>query len=257
MISILSCILMSVVAKVGQSYEALIVGRFFNGISRGFTFTILPLYVSELVSRKTLAVYQTFTGMYIQLGSALGNALGHPAVLGQVSTWPYLMIVSGSISLLFSLFMAPWLPNTPVYLLTKSPNDDSNEDHPALTLLYKLRCVDASTVKQEYKELHAEMISHHSVHTATFREILTKKKYRRQFFASLIILLSIQFCGLQAVLQYTNNIFKTSGVEADMATVYTVGNENYCYRYCIWIMHVPFSGVNLKKCEKVSNQSFL
>ena len=238
-VSIISAILMSVVAKLCHSYEALLVGRFLTGVSRGMTFTIVPLYIAELVARRTLALYQAYAGCLLQIGSALGNALALPKVLGGDTTWPYLMAAPAVFSVTF-LLAAPFFPETPTYLMThsckaKKKDDDAAEIIPesqaGYLLLKKLRCSDDGKIMQEYKQRDAEIQADASILKATIFQIFSSVKYRRQLFAASILLLAAQFAGLQAVLQYTNNIFRTAGIEEEMATYYTIGKLTFWLKW--------------------------
>ena len=222
---------MSVVAKFCSSYESLLVGRFLAGVSRGITFTVVPLYVAELVAGRTLGSYQAFAGCLLQVGSALGNAFGLSHVLGGDTTWPYVMALPGLFSVIF-LLVIPFIPETPTYLMTnaeksKSQDDDTadifEESKAGYLLLKKLRCFSDSDVREEYEQRTKEIQADAKILKANVLQIFSAAKYRRQLFACSLLLLSVQFAGMQAVFQYTNDIFRTAGIEDETATYYAVG----------------------------------
>ena len=57
---------MSPIASLTSSVESIIVGRVISGIARGMSLSLVPLYVSELTNRKTLAVYQALVTWFVE-----------------------------------------------------------------------------------------------------------------------------------------------------------------------------------------------
>ena len=223
-LSVVSSIFMSPIAKLGQSYEALIVGRVLNGLSRGISFAAVPLYVAEIVNRKTLAMYQCFPGFIIQFGSAIGNGLGHPKVLGGVATWPYLMALPAFFSVMY-LVALPFMPLTLTYVMSTIDKESSIpvSKLPGYTLLRRLRCGNDEEVMQEYKLLSEELSDDSHIQAIDLKQAFTKRKYRLQLFGALAVQLSAQTGGMQAVLLYTNSIFGIAGIGPEQATFYTIG----------------------------------
>ena len=58
--------MMSPVAALTNSVEAVIVGRVVAGVARGVSLSVIPLYVSEITGRKMLACYQTIITIFIE-----------------------------------------------------------------------------------------------------------------------------------------------------------------------------------------------
>ena len=226
-LNVVSSIFMSPIAKLGQSHEALIVGRVLNGISKGISFAAVPLYVAEIVDRKTVEIYQCISGFIIQFGSAIGNGLGHPRVLGGVATWPYLMAVSAIFSVMY-LIALPFLPRTLTYIMSTIDKVSSIPvtKLPGYTLLRRLRCGNDEVVMQEYKLLSEELSDDAHIETIDLHEAFIERKYRLQLFGAIAIQFSGQAGGLQAVLLYTNTIFATEGIGPERATLYTIGKLN-------------------------------
>ena len=227
-IGIFSSILMSLVAYLCQSYEVLIFGRFLNGVSRGFLFTTIPLYIAEIVARRTLAAFQSLSICLLQIGSSLGNFIGHPDVLGGIYTWPYLMATPALFSILYLIFL-PWLPETPTFLLLKSVycpksmDTENLENKEAYVLLCELRSNNKMKTKMEYEQLCKELDEDSKLRKATFFEIFSTKNYRKQIVGCILLQLSAQFAGLQAVIQYTNTILEVAGVRANQTTFFSIG----------------------------------
>ncbi|XP_076812601.1 solute carrier family 2, facilitated glucose transporter member 5-like [Clavelina lepadiformis] len=225
--SVVSCVLMSPVAFYCKSYETLIAGRLINGFARGIGFTVVPLIVAETTSRATLALFQAPTVAIMDLGSAAGNILGYPIVLGSGDRWPYLLGISGIFSVAY-LCLVPWLPETPTYLILQEEKSAKTttknySNFPSFHLLRKLRSGDLETVRKEYEDIKDEIYADLQITKASLKEILTTKRYRRQFFGALVIYFSFQSTGIQAIVLYTDKIFHEAGIPYNQATLYTAG----------------------------------
>nr|CAB3266205.1 solute carrier family 2, facilitated glucose transporter member 1-like [Phallusia mammillata] len=228
LLSLSSAILMSIIAYLFHSYEALIIGRWVNGLARGLGFSLGPLYVAEITSRKTLGFYQSPLGWIVQLSAVLGNIIAHPNVLGGVFTWPYAMAIPGLFSVLYLCFV-PWIPDTiPHHLnVEKSTGVEIDGENPmtrrSFLLLEKLRSEKGPGLIKEYEDIQSEIAADNRVEGASLRTILTIGTYRRQVIAAIVVQFSLQASGIQAVMQYTNNIFESAGVHPGNSTYYTIG----------------------------------
>jgi len=225
-LALTSSILMGPVAYLSNYYEAIIFGRLINGIARGTGFSLGPLYVAEVVSRKTLAFYQTPLGWMLQMSAALGNVLAHPHVLGGVDTWPYVLALPGIFSLVY-LLCVPWIPHT-LTATIQNERKQSNQGikthcaERAFNLLRRLRYEKTDFLRKEYESIVAEIDADAQVERASIKELLSIGKYRHQLFVVIIIQLSIQLTGIQAVFQYTNQIFETAGIPQEHSTYYSI-----------------------------------
>lgn len=213
---------MSAITYFPNSYESLIIGRWLNGIARGVGFVVGPLYVAEITSRKTLGLYQSPLGWIVQLSAAIGNLIGHPSLLGNASTWPIAIAIPGLLSFLY-LCCIPWIPHTLVHVLNLESGDHPSTENPSFLLLKKLRHTKGQALMDEYKSIKAEIAADARVEKASLRELITIGNYRRQLFAVCVAQLSLQFTGIQAVMQYTNTIFEQAGVPPESSTYFTAG----------------------------------
>ncbi|CAK8676093.1 unnamed protein product [Clavelina lepadiformis] len=225
-IFVVSSLLMSVATKFGMSYEALIVGRFLCGFSRGCGFTLVPLMIAETTSRKTIALYQAPTLAILQLGSAISNFLGLPWVLGGEQTWPFFLAMPGFFSIVY-LIASPMLPETITYKILEEENVEVCVENqfarPSFNLLKKLRAGNLSTVQNEYIDMKMELSASLRSSQTSFWNVLMGENSRRQLFGAIVILTTLQSTGVQAVALYTDTIFEETGIPKNQATYYTIG----------------------------------
>nr|XP_026691171.1 solute carrier family 2, facilitated glucose transporter member 7-like [Ciona intestinalis] len=231
-VGVISALVMGPVAKFVKSHEVLILGRFLNGVSRGVGMSLIPLIVAETTNRELLPFYQSPTGCLIQIGAALGNGFGHPAVLGGVNTWPYLMLTAGMFQFLY-ICVAAWMPQTPPYLILKQDLPKERLDHEnneyvdqhsgSIALLRKLRNGSNSSVLEEHRSICAEICADLSIRKATVCEMISMSLYRKQLIAATVTFGALQMTGMQGVFQYSNNIFIAAGVKEEDSAFISIG----------------------------------
>lgn len=218
--------MMSFATVYFNSFEIFIFGRFLNGITRGIMFTLLPLYVAELVHRKTLGMYQSFGGATMYLGVAFGNILGLPKVLGNISMWHYAVVLPVLLSAIF-LLLLPWFPQTPSYLfittITKNTKKSGERINEVYVLLQQLRSVEKDEITNEYNSIINAVKNDSILPKSLFCDIIHSKDGRKLLFSITFLMLSFQFSGIQGVVQYTNKVFENAGVGAEEATLYATG----------------------------------
>jgi len=222
---------MGPVAYFSKSYELIIIGRLLNGMARGVGFSVAPIYVGEVTSRKTLAFYQTPHGWLVQISAAIGNAVAHPNVLGGVDRWQYGLAMPGVFSLIY-LVCGPWIPETLTWVIQKEREKSKQtislnpKDRLSYWLLRKLRYHRDEALLGEYRSIETEIDADSRIQRAAITDLFSTGKYRRQLFAVIVIQTSVQICGAQAIFQYTNTILEEAGIRQEDSTNYTVGKES-------------------------------
>ncbi|NXN93577.1 GTR11 protein, partial [Rhinopomastus cyanomelas] len=98
------------------SFEMIIAGRLFSGVSGGLALNIHLLYAGECAPRKLRGLFATTVSTAIALGKFVGFALGLREVLGADALWPVLM-ATNAIPALIQLLTLPFFPESPRYLL--------------------------------------------------------------------------------------------------------------------------------------------
>lgn len=187
-----------------DSVAMLLVARVAGGISMGFGFSALPMYLAEVSSTKIRGTVTTLLAVMLKFGILYAFVIG-PYV--SVAAMAGIALIPAGLFLLSFI----WFPESPYYLLAKKRNLE------ALKNLQKLR--GHEDVVAELHRMDA-FVQKSAVTRATLREIFSKET--RMSFVIIIVVGCIQhLCGGQAVLGYAEIIFDqiNSGVRGSEATI--------------------------------------
>ncbi|CAB1314861.1 unnamed protein product [Coregonus sp. 'balchen'] len=180
-------------SKMGGSWEMLIIGRFVVGLYSGLSTGFVPMYVGEVAP------------------TALRGALGTLHQLG---------IVMGI--LMAQCALLPFCPESPRFLLI-----NRNEENKAKTVLKKLRgTTDVSADMQEMKEEARQMMREKKV---TILELFRSPLYRQPIFIAIMLQLSQQLSGINAIFYYSTRIFEKAGVAQPVYATIGAGVVNTAF----------------------------
>ena len=177
-----------------RGIEEILLGRFVTGFAGGMSMVVTPVYVAEVTSSKTRGLLGTF----VMSGFTLGTLIVFSC--GLLMSWRWLAIVC-AIPALVLVFSALWLPETPRSLLQ---HNQSTTAHDVLLWLRK----DASVAEQELSEIKTSI--EEQPRQVPWSHLLRGDILRPLLLCSLIMTLQ-QFAGINAVIFYTETIFKAAG----------------------------------------------
>ncbi|XP_030842993.1 solute carrier family 2, facilitated glucose transporter member 1 [Strongylocentrotus purpuratus] len=201
-------------SKMANSYEMLIIGRLIIGINCGLNTGFVPLYLSEIAPFNLRGGIGVLNQVGVASGILLSQIFGLPVVLGTEKWWPLLLGLT-AIPAVYQLIVLPFCPESPRYLLiTKNEEEASRK---SLEWFRKDTDVaaDMAEMKREYEEETKER-------RITILELLKKNSLRRPLVISIVMQLSQQLSGINAVLYYSTSIFISAGVEPDIAPYVTL-----------------------------------
>lgn len=210
MLSVNSIVLLStilnVISKFVKSYETIMASRFFTGFYCGLFSGLLPLYLSECPPKNLRGSVGTLNQLSIVLGILISNILGLPDLLGTYERWPILVGLSlipalGHLSLIL-------FPESPKYLYL-----NKNDLAGAEKALLKFQNYDRVLVDQELEELNVEKLKVAQDASVTWSDFWTKERLRKPLFVALVIQISQQFSGINAVIFYSTDIFENAGLD--------------------------------------------
>ncbi|XP_072308261.1 solute carrier family 2, facilitated glucose transporter member 1-like [Eucyclogobius newberryi] len=208
-------------SKMASSWEMLIIGRFFAGLYSGLSTGLVPMYVGEISPTALRGALGTFHQLGIVLGILIAQVFGLEAVMGNDDLWPLLL----SFIFIFALIQCiilPMCPESPRFLLI-----NKNEENKAKNVLKKLRGVsDVSTDIKEMKEESRKMMSEPKV---TILELLRSQRYRQPLVVAVVLQLSQQLSGINAVFYYSTRIFERAGVEQPVYATIGAGVVNTAF----------------------------
>ncbi|KAM3912818.1 solute carrier family 2, facilitated glucose transporter member 3-like [Leptodactylus fuscus] len=191
-------------SKLGWSFEMLIIGRFIIGIFSGFCTGLVPMYIGELAPTAYRGALGTLNQLGIVVGILIAQIFGLEVILGSSTFWPLLLGITVILSVI-QCALLPFCPESPRYLLIVK-----NENEQAETILKRLRGThDVASDIEEMKEEGRRMAQEKPV---SFIELFRSSQYRQPIMIAIVLQLSQQLSGINAVFYYSTTIFKEAKV---------------------------------------------
>ncbi|XP_032515601.1 glucose transporter type 1-like isoform X1 [Danaus plexippus] len=202
-------------SKMSTSLAMLIIGRFLIGINCGFATTASPTYVSEIAPIRLRGAFGTVNQLAVALGLTLGQVLGIDVILGSDEGWPWLLglaIVPSTIQ----FFMLILAPESPRYLLLVQRDEEQTRK-----VLSNLR--GTSDINDEIKDMHDEDHAEKQEQKFSIADLIRIKFLRTPMIIGIVMHLSQQLGGINAVLYYSSSIFIKTGLSDGDARLASIG----------------------------------
>ncbi|XP_072949957.1 glucose transporter type 1-like isoform X2 [Epargyreus clarus] len=202
-------------SKIASSVEMLIIGRFLIGINCGFATTASPTYVSEVAPVRLRGAFGTVNQLAVALGLVGGQILGIDVILGSDDGWPWLLglaIIPSAIQ----CFMLPFAPESPRYLLLVERHEEKARD-----VLVHIR--GTGEVDDEINDMHAEDRAEKQEQKFTIGDLFKIQALRSPLIIGVVMHLSQQLGGINAVLYYSSTIFESAGLAPADARLASIG----------------------------------
>jgi SP family facilitated glucose transporter-like MFS transporter 1 len=213
-IAILGATLMSS-SQLFRSIECLIMGRFFIGLSCGLNTALVPMYLSEIAPMTLRGALGTVSQLGVTIGLLLSQILGLPIILGTKDGWPFLLGVA-FIPAVLQLLLLPMCPESPRYLLISKGRITE-----ARYALQRLRCT--SDVEDDIEEMRIEDRAQQQEARITMLQLIRNRSLQMPLMIGIIMQLSQQLSGINAIFYYSTNIFTSAGLKEDLAKYSTIG----------------------------------
>lgn len=202
-------------SKYLASYELLILGRYLIGINCGLNTSLVPMYISEIAPLTLRGGLGTVNQLAVTVGLLISQVLGVEGLLGTDGGWPYLLAVALFPSVL-QLTLLPMCPESPRYLLITK-----GEEQAAREALKKLR--NSMDIEDDIMEMRAEEQAQMAEAKITLFELATSPTLKLPLLIAIIMQLSQQLSGINAVFYYSTNLFITTGLSETHAKYATIG----------------------------------
>lgn len=202
-------------SKVAYSVEMLIIGRFLIGINCGFATTVSPTYVSEVAPIRLRGAFGTVNQLAVALGLVGSQILGIDMLLGSDNGWPWLLGLS-VIPSAVQCVMLPLAPESPRYLLLALRDEEKAREN-----LTKIR--GTSEIDDEINDMHAEDRAERQQEKFTIKELFKSQPLRTPLIIGIVMHLSQQLGGINAVLYYSTSIFIGAGLTEEDARLASIG----------------------------------
>ncbi|CAL4185244.1 unnamed protein product, partial [Meganyctiphanes norvegica] len=202
-------------SHVSLSFEMLILGRLVIGLNCGKNTSLVPMYISEIAPLNLRGGLGTVNQLAVTIGLLLSQILGIEQLLGNKNAWPLLLGLA-VVPAVMQLVLLPVCPESPRYLLmSKQLEDDARR---------ALRRLRASThVEEDIEEMKAEESATHSEPHLTMLQLIRSSSLRMPLTIGVIMQLSQQLSGINAVLYYSTSLFTDAGLEEWKAKYATMG----------------------------------
>ncbi|XP_062271112.1 solute carrier family 2, facilitated glucose transporter member 1 [Scomber scombrus] len=208
-------------SKMANSWEMLIVGRFVVGLYSGLSTGFVPMYVGEVAPTNLRGALGTLHQLGIVLGILIAQVFGLESIMGTGDMWP-LLLAFIFIPAVIQCILLPLCPESPRFLLI-----NKNEENKAKSVLKKLRgTTDVTADMQEMKEESRQMMREKKV---TIPELFRQPLYRQPLLIAVILQLSQQLSGINAIFYYSTRIFEKAGVEQPVYATIGAGVVNTAF----------------------------
>ncbi|KAJ0177946.1 hypothetical protein K1T71_006819 [Dendrolimus kikuchii] len=202
-------------SKIAGSVEMLIIGRFLIGVNCGFATTASPTYVSEIAPLRLRGAFGTVNQLAVAFGLVGSQILGIGEILGSDEGWPWLLGLAVIPSALQCL-MLPFTPESPRFLLLGMGDEERSR-----IALKKLRGTD--DIDNEINDMRVEDRAAKVEQKFTITDLFTTNSLRKPLIIGIVMHLSQQLGGINAVLYYSATIFESAGLQTDVAGKAAIG----------------------------------
>lgn len=211
---LIACPLMAL-SKSSNSYELLIIGRLIIGINAGLNAGLAPLYLNEISPINLRGALGTIYQLVITISVLLSTIFGMPALFGTETLWPILFIIP-ILPAIFMLSVLHKYKESPKFLLL-----NQGKELQAQQALAWFR--ETFEVQDEMDDLRAENEIQKMSPPISLNDMLTQVNLRKPLTISIVIMLSQQFSGINAVLFFSTSIFRDAGLNEYSAIQATLG----------------------------------
>ncbi|CAE6104057.1 unnamed protein product [Arabidopsis arenosa] len=197
-----------------QSVQTMIVGRLLAGIGIGISSAIVPLYISEISPTEIRGALGSVNQLFICIGILAALIAGLP-LAANPQWWRTMFGVAVIPSVLLAIGMA-FSPESPRWLVQQGKVTQAEK---AIKTLYgKERVVelvrDLSTSGQGSSEPEAGWFD------------LFSSRYWKVVSVGAALFLFQQLAGINAVVYYSTSVFRSAGIQSDVAASALVGASN-------------------------------
>lgn len=184
---------------------SIITSRLIVGIASGISSVLVPIYLGELAPPTLRGMLGTLTQFAMVIGILISDVLAFP--FSTLGGWRVLFAVTPVVAIL-QLLLSPLLMESPRWLLGKNKNSVK-----ARNIIKRLRGFrydhEVETEASHYIAAQSAQMNKDTgpAHTATFMELVYDSRVRLLLISCLVLQMSQQLCGINAVFYYSNMFF--------------------------------------------------
>lgn len=173
------------------------------------------MYISEIAPLNLRGGLGTVNQLAVTIGLLLSQVLGIEQILGTNDGWPILLGLAICPAVL-QLILLPICPESPRYLLITRQWEEE-----ARKALRRLRA--SAQVDEDIEEMRAEERAQQSESHISMMELIFSPTLRAPLIIGIVMQLSQQLSGINAVFYYSTDLFTDSGLTDESAKFATIG----------------------------------
>lgn len=216
----------SLATGLATTFNIFVIARLCGGIAVGAASVVSPMYISEIAPFKIRGRLISFYQLSIVFGIILSYFINYQLHDIGEDNWRW-MFISGAFPSALFFIMLFFVPETPRFLIKKGYKDE------ALKILKRIETEE--NAKKEIVQIEKSM---KDAELVTFSELLGKK-YRKVMFVGFGLAISVQFCGINTIVDYAPIILATAGWEIDAAlfATFIMGSVFFSFTFVsIWLI---------------------
>ncbi|XP_059142893.1 solute carrier family 2, facilitated glucose transporter member 3-like [Physella acuta] len=208
-------VLLMALCRVGSSYEMLFVGRTLTGFTLGWGLSLAPAYLVEMAVPSMRGNVALLNQLFQSFSFFLAQVMGYTELLGNEQYWHYLL---GFPIIFFGLqiILLPFCPESPRYLLM-----NKNDTEGATRALQMIR--NRKNVEEDIAMLHQELKESATEAEVSVIQLFKSPLLRRPLVTAIVMGLQQNWCGMNAILFFSTQLFKSAGLDDRNARYATSG----------------------------------
>ncbi|XP_005396471.1 PREDICTED: solute carrier family 2, facilitated glucose transporter member 11 isoform X1 [Chinchilla lanigera] len=230
---LVAAILFGFSSKAG-SFEMIMLGRLFVGVSAGVSMNIQPMYLGESAPKELRGAVAMTSAIFTALGIVMGQVVGLRELLGGPQAWP-LLLASCLVPGVLQLASLPLLPESPRYLLI-----DRGDTEACVAALKWLR--GDRDVTWELEEIEEERAACQGHRARRPWELFQDPTLRRQMTSLVVLGSALELCGNDSVYAYASSIFLEAGVPEEKVQYAIIGTGS-CELFAVLVSCVVIDRV--------------
>lgn len=194
------------IAPYVNSPECVIISRFLFGVQGGLMCGLIPTYLNEISPKSLRGATGVLSQLFITVGILVAQTLGFRQILGTASCWHFLLALPIVPAVLGGVSLLLFFPESPKALLLV------NKDKPSATkALQSLR--NTQDVSDEIEDINQEAKDSKTDEAMSLKELFTSPSLRWPLITGLILNVTQQMCGINAIFFYSGGIFQRASIK--------------------------------------------
>jgi len=201
-------IISSLGCALASGFTMLTIFRVLSGLAVGATSVVGPMYLSEISPASKRGTLVSFNQFAITVGIVLAYIFDYFLLGLSANSWRYMLSVPAVFAIIYLVFLLTSFTESPRWLLSKNDRDG------ALNALNKIN--GGKPVSDELKEMEESLAAEKKKDNVSFGELFKGKTGKIVLIGTLLAAFQ-QITGINAVIIFAPDIFKTAGVGGDTA----------------------------------------